>query len=710
MTQQQSTAPSATLPLEASESGAHERRGLGCWLTPRWEIVAYLVLIGVALVLRLWDLGARAMHHDESLHAYYSWLLFSGQGYEHNPLMHGPFQFHANALVFFLFGDSDYTARLLYVLFGTALVGLPWFLRGWLGRTGALATSLLLAFSPTMLYFSRFARNDILMAVWVLGMVVCFWRYMQEQKPRYLYVLSALLALAFATKETVYLAVVVFGAFFLLLSLGDLKKVLLRQQPLGAVGPTAVLFLLIFTLTLPQWSALSSFLQGPLGIVLASKEGSGNPVGLPARNAVFVAAAVVALSLVLSFVIGLKWNWRRWLVCAALFYSLWVLLYTSVFTNPFGMVTGMWQSLGYWMAQQGVSRGGQPWYYYFVIGWTYEFLPFLLALAAMGLGVWRSFRRVDPFGTFLIFWALANFLLFTWASEKMPWLLVPVTLPFVLLAGRFLGGLIEMVPWQRVWQRGAVLGVVLLPFSLVAFYRLLFYEPEKRSLSAFLALWGWILLALGLLALVLYFCSRVGKREGLVLLGLSVAAVFLVFTFRAGWRASYVNGDVPVEMLVYTQTTPELADVAREVTRLGEKGSPAGRTRIVVDSADGFNWPWAWYFRRYPNVAYADYAGVTQPQVLQNEVLIINARNFPPLAPSLAGAQGVGRRIYHRWWFPESYRLASPSAFFRGLKDRAVWRRALDYWLYRKLGSELGHVDAYLYYPSSLSGAFPSIP
>ncbi|MFQ5988251.1 MAG: glycosyltransferase family 39 protein [Dehalococcoidia bacterium] len=120
-----------------------------------WEIASYILLALIALGMRLWALDARAFHYDESLHAFYSWKLYAGQGYQHMPMMHGPFQFHGTALSFLLFGDSDFTARLLPALFGTALVVLPYFLRRHLGRWGSLAVATLLAFSPTLLYYSR---------------------------------------------------------------------------------------------------------------------------------------------------------------------------------------------------------------------------------------------------------------------------------------------------------------------------------------------------------------------------------------------------------------------------------------------------------------------------------------------------------------------------------------------------------------------------
>jgi len=84
------------------------------WCGLRWlttERLGYLLLILVGLFTRLYHLGVRAMSHDESLHALYSWYLYVGHGYRHDPMMHGPFLFHVTALSYFLFGDNDFAAR-----------------------------------------------------------------------------------------------------------------------------------------------------------------------------------------------------------------------------------------------------------------------------------------------------------------------------------------------------------------------------------------------------------------------------------------------------------------------------------------------------------------------------------------------------------------------------------------------------------------------
>ena len=115
------------------------------------------------------------------------WRLAIGDGYAHSPWMHGPFQVELTSLVFKLFSDTDFTGRLAYAFFGSALVMLPYFLRTYLGRAGAVVTSILLALSPSLLYFSRFGRNDILMAVWAVALLILMWRYLNEGKNRYLY-------------------------------------------------------------------------------------------------------------------------------------------------------------------------------------------------------------------------------------------------------------------------------------------------------------------------------------------------------------------------------------------------------------------------------------------------------------------------------------------------------------------------------------------
>jgi predicted membrane-bound mannosyltransferase len=99
-------------------------------------------------------------------------------------------------------------------------------------------------------------------------------------------------------------------------------------------------------------------------------------------------------------VVGILWDWKRWLIAAGIFAAIYVPLYTTLFTNPQGLATGMVGSLGYWLVQQGVQRGTQPLYYYLMIEIpVYEYLVAIGGLVAAGMGIaWliRGPRRREP--------------------------------------------------------------------------------------------------------------------------------------------------------------------------------------------------------------------------------------------------------------------------------------------------------------------------
>ncbi|MEK7277607.1 MAG: flippase activity-associated protein Agl23, partial [Chloroflexota bacterium] len=162
-----------------------------------WEKVMYAVLIAAAVVTRFWDLGMRVISHDESLHTYYSYELYRGKGFVHTPLMHGTFQFHIVALIYTLFGASDFTARVPAALFGVAAVALVWYFRKWLGKVGALLAASFMIISPFMLYYSRYVRNESFVVVWALLMALSLFNYMEGRENKWLYTMVAATALMY---------------------------------------------------------------------------------------------------------------------------------------------------------------------------------------------------------------------------------------------------------------------------------------------------------------------------------------------------------------------------------------------------------------------------------------------------------------------------------------------------------------------------------
>ncbi len=439
------------------------------------ELAAYAGLILIALLLRLILLEAKPMHHDESQDAYFSWLLFSGHGLAYDPVLHGPLRFYLMGFNYLLFGVSDFTARLAPALLGTGLVALPYFLRRQIGSLAAFAAAVLFCLSPAYLYFSRFAREDIYVAAITLGLLVAVFRFLDRPRPWHPSLILGLLAASFATKETTYITVFVAGTFFLAVLGWQTWRVRAEHRPIVAA---------------------------PLLVTVRS-------VGLDA-----------------------------WLWGLATFALVFTLLFTTFLFHPQGLRDGLIRSLQYWLSQQPVQRGGQPWFYYLVLLFSYDWPELILG----AIGAVAVLRRPTLLGVFLIWGFVLSLAVYTWAGEKMPWLLLHPLLPLLLLAG---------IGLQALWQ-------------------------DRRALAGRL---GLAVAAIGAVYLVhattaLSYDHPAEPEE------------FLVFTQS--------SVDVP-------HVRDQLLGLDRRVL-----DGTGRHLEIQVDSWGGATWPWAWYLRDAGGAAFVD--------------------------------------------------------------------------------------------------------
>ncbi|MFK7801184.1 MAG: flippase activity-associated protein Agl23 [Anaerolineae bacterium] len=449
-----------------------------------WEKIIWATILILTLITRFWGLGDRVVSHDESLHTHYSYQYYNGDGYSHTPLMHGPFLFHATAFSYWLFGADDFTARIPVAVFGILMVFIPWFMRSWIGRTGAIFAGIILLISPYSLYYSRYIRHDVYVIVWALIIMMGMFHYFRHRDDRSLFWVAAGMALMFATKEVAFIYAAIFGAFIairLLFKIGlaewfrkavfsvsfpmillvgglllfggsfvadhwpepetaaaltdgiesaaaEASNLLGYLQVLGLFMLSGGLFFLadsikdklseyaefdlvimFTTLLLPLMTPLLVNFIGknpqnyalnqcsvPNSDVLTWFGRISYQLGDPVcRSTLFDSPIVwtwgfMLIMLAVSIWVGLWWNSRRWIPSAIIFHLIFALLYTSVFSNPQGWLTGSVGSLGYWLDQQEVARGGQPWFYYLFVTPLYEFLPLIFSLAAIRLWTRQS--------------------------------------------------------------------------------------------------------------------------------------------------------------------------------------------------------------------------------------------------------------------------------------------------------------------------------
>lgn len=786
------------------------------------EILLYLVILVLALFSRFYILGARVMSHDENSHVYYSWRFFRGEGFQHDPLMHGPLQFHLIAPVYFMFGDNDFTARIPAALFSVATVMFLWFYRRYLGRVGALIGAVLMLISPYMMYYGRYVRNEAFVAFFGVVMLWAMLRFLETGKPVYLYTLTTINVLHFTAKETSFIytaqAMLFLAGYFIyrivgiawkkpayrdyfllaliaaLILIGAAGGVLFFTRPPAspvpgltdvpaapgqeftpppASEPSALLLALVGLATVALLTAGYFLLRGygwerlkkdrAFGMLivfgtLVLPQLAAFPVRLMGWNIPTNAAGVMALNtqdivhiavwlaplLIASIVIGLVWNPRLWLVNAAIWYGLFTIFYTSMFTNGAGFFTGMVGSLGYWLEQQGVNRGSQPSYYYALIQMpVYEYLPMLGVWLAFGIAVWDALRGAlrgalggalrgrtaapdeaavqlplpetadgepaagwadvenarEPAPVFPLFgfWAVTSLLAYTVAGEKMPWLTVHITLPAILCAAWALMRLVNATDWRALRQRYGWLALALLPIFLVSVFAalgaLLGNQPPFRGKElAQLQATSQFLLSLAAAVLsgagVFYLARSWRGADFARILVLAFLALLGLTTTRTAIQANFYAYDYANELLVYAHSAPGVKTALDQIEEISRRTTDGLGIKVAYDNETSY--PYWWYLRNYPN---AVYYGANPSRTLRDAPLIlVGDANYGKIEPVVANL--YDQFDYIRLWWPNQDYYELTWARVRAALANPAMRAALfDIWLnrdYTAYGKALG--------------------
>jgi len=703
------------------------------------ETLLFIIIIILMSFSRIYNLGARVMSHDESLHVYYSWLFSIGKGYQHTPTTHGPLQFHLLALTFSLFGDSDFTARLPHAICSILTVVLLWNWRRYLGRAGTLVAAGLVLVSPYMLYYGRYARNESFIALLGLLALYAILRYLEAGRKRYLLLLTAVTALHFTVKETAFIytaQALLFLVFFLVnraihfrwknigvlngfmasLSVGLLligaafgviiytrvraatdagqaSAPLIPEVPLVSSSITGQFPFLISLFALASiafivaavlfvigygWQILRRERSFDMLILLGTfvlpllapfpiKVLGWNPLdylftwpgwnwqALWAQAPVKTASVLIVLVLI-TLVVGLLWDWKRWLLNATIFWGIYILFYSSFFSNWQGLATGVVGSLGYWLEQQSVHRGSQPWYYYLLVQIPlYEFLPAL----GIGLAAFFGLRRRSPaplprehfsepdlsstvapeaassFGL-LLWWTLSSLFAFSIAGEKMPWLSVHITLPMILLTGWGLGQVIERLDCPRFHGRvswATVLVVIFFVSLTGVFVTVMGVNPpfQGKTLAQLSATGVFIFTTLSTLVSaggLSYLLTGWHVRDVLRLTALVFFGLLAILTLRSAIRAAYLHPNDATEYMVYAHGSSGIKDVMAQINKISSRTAGGQNLALAYDNSapdSGVAWPFTWYLRHYTNKITFDEPASELSDI---PVIIVDQKNF----------------------------------------------------------------------------------
>lgn len=380
-------------------------------------LFAFILL--AALLLRLYQLDLRPVHHDEANQAYkFGQLLEKGE-YRYDPAdHHGPTLYYFSLPLAWLSGQKIYaglsekTLRGVTVLFGLLLL-LVLLASGKYLKTGEkFWAAVFLAISPPLIYFNRFYIQETLFVTFGLAFVICLWRFARKPGFGEAAWLGLAAGLVYATKET---SLIIFGTSLLALILNRFLSWLKGRRQRGEKD----------------------------GIFKKDNLASITRAVLPLMVAILVFLAV-------SFI----------------FYSSF-LQHTQGFVDSFRAFSGYRQKA----VEAGWHRHGF-WYYFNLIFFhkssphspIFSELPFLLlALYGAILSFFKlSWKPAENFRSYLALFAVTTSLVYSAIPYKTPWNTLIFYASFLILAGI---GFYHLLGLIKIRQARVILGGALLLWS-----------------------------------------------------------------------------------------------------------------------------------------------------------------------------------------------------------------------------------------------------
>ncbi len=230
----------------------------------------------------------------------------------------------------------------------------------------------------------------------------------------------------------------------------------------------------------------------------------------------------------------------------------------------------------------------------------------------------RDFRH-DPrllFRILVASWMVFMFVVLSWAGEKMPWLIMHIVLPAALLGGLVVDDFAAAVRrWYRAhndarWRSPVALGgaLVLLAGSFFFIAANLTWggfganlDAPRRAVRTD-ALNDWWMLTLppvaALLVIGVTWLLR-GRTAAVAGTVAGLLAIMLLYQVHAGFRLSFIDGDVSVDTMIYNTVGPDAKQVAEDIH--ATSALYLGDDSITVSNDQCTNWPMEWYLKDLPN-------------------------------------------------------------------------------------------------------------
>ncbi len=575
------------------------------------EMIAYSVLIILALILRLASLGSVPMTDAEATQALSAYHAVDNMAAGVPQAASSVVIFWLQQISFTFFGGTEFAARLPGVIGGIVLILMPLTMRQRLGREITFLIALVLAVSPIAFTAARLADSSIWTMVFAIGVLSALWHYWN-----------------FPLRENA-LTLAIFLAGMLFLS--------------GATGLLLLVILLLAIIVTVFWMVSTA---------PDDRDTIGDDVFQQVRSYI---TALPILSM-LAMMAGITF------IIATGFLSE---------TNGFNIVA---ESLRLAL-QGIIERANPeaPNLYAIMSLLVYE--PILVVLGVLSAIMMLNSQSDTAIDRFVIAWAIVGFaILLIYQGTTAAHALILV-IPLVYLSARLIAELLINYmpsflslesyssdnPDDYVWIKWTVALVVFAGFLMLSLYlatvgRALlahsgaFLATDQQTILLYARIGWFVIMVVLLIVLYFLFASIWGNRNVLQGYGLGTFAFMILIGIGTGWNTAVVNVSNPAELWYQTGIPADAAQLRQtlfDVSRRDTRGFPAINMVILRDEAAGITGDGliAWMVRDFDNARFVD----SIADVRQEEIIILpQLEEDPDLGGSYVGQQFIIREHWSR--------------------------------------------------------------
>lgn len=666
---QQKTTDEQAIP--GAKGGCCNSRESGDWVgyftTKQWILFYGAILLG--LILRWTMLDMRPYHHDESLHGMYGRYFYdfpNSNFYKYDPMLHGPMLYNSMRFIYATFGDSLWAARTPVCIMGSLFMLVPFLYRRFFTPAITLILTATVALSPTMVYWSRFLREDY----WVIsGMLFTLFGFTIAPRGWKPFLVMLGITIQWCTKENIFVTLAVFAGF---LAFEASFQYFVKKEwdtYIGRIFAFVVQNLLLTVVSFVACAVIFCWFYGagfryPQGILDGlggkaieywSKHHAMERIKGPFNFHVYV-TAWYELPVFLALISHIVLFYRRAipeirfaaaLVCVAILFS-WI-------ATPAQEI----EQMGIW----------KP----FKLKNHLDIVGLFVLLFHAPLVTIHHMLKGERVLAAAGYFCTSTFFVYSYLGEKVPWLSVyPLiySLPYLAL---FFQDYFKKYPFD--YKNVSVPHTLLWIGSISIVLGLIFIaeqwgEINERFSKENLAfvVFGMLSTAAGMVALL----DAANQKStstflGTTNLGRWSATIAVIFMLRASIQTNFLYAGKETEYLSQVHTTYELAEFAKNIIDQAVYERNGFKPRVYATGES--TWPLTWYFRNIPNEYRFTLKSPDEIKEFAYIFLSWKEKHDPAEIP-----EGyIQRRVNLRGWWVPDFNLISLKKFLRYSINHYPW-------------------------------------